>query len=140
LFTFGKERLFHIPDLASSEFYKALLFTFCSESGLPGRPASADLDPVPDFFMFCPDFLCIPMHSRVQQEGPPSKRVIDYIYCTMDADSQNRGHCSGCIAGVPNYQNDILIDIVEKELPLGHEAWRAVAFAYQNASNEENLW
>ena len=58
----------------------------------------------------------------------------------MDADSQNRGHCSGCIAGVPNYQNDILVDIVEKELPLGHEAWRAVAFAYQNASNEENLW
>ena len=40
--------------------------TFRPESGLVGRPASPDLDPVPEKkFMFRPDFLCIPMHSII---------------------------------------------------------------------------
>jgi hypothetical protein len=47
---FGKEGSFQIPDLASPDFYKAYFLTFRPESGLAGRPASPDLDSVPDFF------------------------------------------------------------------------------------------
>jgi hypothetical protein len=32
---------------------------------------------------------------------------------------------------MPNYKNDILIDIVKRMLPQGLEAWREVALAYQ---------
>jgi hypothetical protein len=45
----------------------------------------------------------------------------------------------GCSSGVPNNRNDILIDIVEQQLPQGLEAWRNVALLYQNASNERDL-
>ena len=58
----------------------------------------------------------------------------------MDADSKNRRQRTGSTAGVPNYRNDLLIDIIEENLPEGLEAWRMVAFAYQNALNQVNLW
>ncbi len=48
-------------------------------------------------------------------------------------------HPRGCSSGVPNYRNDIPIDIVEQQLPQGAEAWRNVALLYQNASNRRDL-
>ena len=39
----------------------------------------------------------------------------------------------------PNYRNDILINIVEQQLPQGLEAWRNVACLYQTAANENEL-
>ncbi len=41
--------------------------------------------------------------------------------------------------GAPNYKNDILIEIVERYLPQGLEAWNAVALQYQRESNELTL-
>ena len=49
----------------------------------------------------------------------------------MDTNSQTRGGRAGRPIGAPNYQNDILIEVVELYLPQGLEAWRAVALAYQ---------
>jgi len=39
----------------------------------------------------------------------------------------------------PNYQNNILISIVERLLPNGNEGWCLVALAYQQESSEEIL-
>jgi hypothetical protein len=55
------------------------------------------------------------------QEAPPPQQ----------ANQHPRGHSSG----VPNYRNDILVNIVEQQLPQGTEAWRNVALLYQNALN-----
>jgi len=57
----------------------------------------------------------------------------------MDTDSQARGGRAGRPVGAPNYKNDILIEIVERYLPQGLEAWNAVALQYQRESNELNL-
>ena len=57
----------------------------------------------------------------------------------MDADSQARGGRVGRSGGVPNYKNDILIEVVELYLPRGLEAWREVALAYQRESMETVL-
>ena len=58
----------------------------------------------------------------------------------MDTDSQARGgRPAGRPSGTPNYRNDILIDIVERLLPHGLEAWRQVALEYQSGSAEANL-
>jgi hypothetical protein len=57
----------------------------------------------------------------------------------MDANSQARGGCGGRSGGVPNYRNNILIEVVELYLPQGLEAWRAVALAYQRESMETVL-
>lgn len=45
----------------------------------------------------------------------------------------------GRLPGRPNYQNNILISIVERLLPNGNEGWRLVALAYQQESGEEIL-
>ena len=42
-------------------------------------------------------------------------------------------------AGIPNYNNTILIPIVEEILPNGSEAWRLVAAAYKEKTGEANL-
>ena len=47
----------------------------------------------------------------------------------MDADGQARVGRVGRSVGVPNYRNDILINVVEEYLPQGLEAWREVAMA-----------
>jgi hypothetical protein len=57
----------------------------------------------------------------------------------MDADSQARGGRGGRSGGVPNYRNDILIEVVKLYLPQGLETWRAVALAYQIESVETVL-
>ncbi len=57
----------------------------------------------------------------------------------MDSDSEARGGHGGRAGGVPNYKNDILIDIVERYLPQGLEAWRDVALAYQRETFETTL-
>jgi hypothetical protein len=57
----------------------------------------------------------------------------------MDADGQARGGRAGCSGGVPNYRNDILINVVEKYLPQGLEAWRGVTMASQRRS-WRTLW
>ena len=54
----------------------------------------------------------------------------------MDADSQARGGRGGRSGGVPNYRNDILIEVVDLYLPEGLEEWRAVALSYQRESME----
>ena len=47
----------------------------------------------------------------------------------MDADGQARVGRVGRSVGVPNYRNDILINVVEEYLPQGLEAWRGDAMA-----------
>ena len=59
------------------------------------------------------------------QEHPPKQQ----------ANPRSRGRSSG----TPNYRNDVLINIVEQQLPQGLEAWRNVACLYQNASKENEL-
>ena len=46
---------------------------------------------------------------------------------------------SGRRVGIPNYNNCILIPIIEEILPNGSEAWRLVAAAYKEKSREANL-
>ena len=57
----------------------------------------------------------------------------------MDADSEARGGRGGRVGGVPNYRNEILIEIVERHLPQGLEAWREVARQYQIETHELTL-
>ena len=57
----------------------------------------------------------------------------------MDTNSQTRGGHAGRPFGAPNYKNDILIEIVERYLPQGLEAWREVALEYQREANESTL-
>jgi hypothetical protein len=52
---------------------------------------------------------------------------------------QANPHPRGCSSGVPNYCNDLLIDIAKQLLPQGIEAWRRVALLFQNTSNERDL-
>jgi hypothetical protein len=61
---FRKEGSFQIPDLARSDFYKANFLTFRPDlDWLASQPVQIWTQ-VQIFFMFCPDFLCIPLHSR----------------------------------------------------------------------------
>jgi hypothetical protein len=74
----------------------------------------------------------IPMFSRDSTiEYRPLYPETTSYSSTMDADSQARGVCGGCSGGVPNYKNDILINVVKEYLPQVLEAWRGVALAYQ---------
>ena len=57
----------------------------------------------------------------------------------MDNESQAQLARGGRPPGVRNYQNNVLIDIVERLLPQGLEGWREVAFEYQRESNEPVL-
>ena len=57
----------------------------------------------------------------------------------MDANGQARVGRVGRSVGVPNYRNDILINVVEEYLPQGLEGWRGVALAYQRESMETVL-
>ncbi len=40
---------------------------------------------------------------------------------------QANARLRGCSSGIPNYCNDLLIDIVKQLLPQGVEAWRRVS-------------
>ena len=57
----------------------------------------------------------------------------------MDNESQAQLARGGRPSGVRNYQNNVLIDIVERLLPQGLEGWREVALEYQRESNEPVL-
>jgi len=57
----------------------------------------------------------------------------------MDTYGQARGGRAGRSGGVPNYRNDILINVVEEYLPQGLEAWRGAAMANQRRS-WRTLW
>ena len=55
-------------------------------------------------------------------------------------DSDHALRCGGSRrAGIPNYNNNVLIPIVKEILPNGAEAWRLVAAAYKEKSGEANL-
>ena len=41
--------------------------------------------------------------------------------------------------GVPNYKNDMLINVIEAVLPNGATLWQVVAKRYQEVSGEANL-
>ena len=56
-----------------------------------------------------------------------------------DSDGGRTPRRGGRRSGVPNYQNVILIRIIERLLPNGNEGWRLVALAYKEESGEENL-
>ena len=45
----------------------------------------------------------------------------------------------GRAAGVPNYQNDVLINVIEAVLPDGPLQWSIVAQRYQEASGEREI-
>ena len=105
-----------------SRFSKARLFTwplFCARSGGGQKSGGVGRPPPPDFLP-PPDF-------------PPDLAVI------MDSESQGRVAPKGRVVGIPNYKNDILIDIVERLLPQSLEAWREVADVYQREFNEGTL-
>ncbi len=57
----------------------------------------------------------------------------------MNANSQAQGGCVGCAGGIPNYKNDIIINIVERLLPQGLAAWKQVAAEYQRETGETTL-
>ncbi len=57
----------------------------------------------------------------------------------MNANSQAQGGHVGRARGVPNYKNDIIINIVEQLLPHGLEVWWQVAAEYQRESGETTL-
>ena len=42
--------------------------------------------------------------------------------------------------GRANYQNNILISIIERILPNGAEAWCLIALAYKEESGEDLVW
>ena len=121
-----------VPDsiFSDARFFRADFLTFCEKSGTGGRPTVPDCFGLPDFGSrfsdFLPDFLCIPMRSR---EFRPLYPEATSYSSTMDANSQARVGRVGCSGGVPNYRNDILINVVEEYLPQGLEAWRGVAMA-----------
>ncbi len=69
----------------------------------------------------------------------PVQILIQIWTLTMDSKSQAQGGRGGRSGGVPNYKNDILIDIVERHLTRGLEAWREVAVVYQRESLEVAL-
>ena len=50
-----------------------------------------------------------------------------------------RNRRGGRVPGRANYQNNILIPIIERILPNGAEAWRLVAIAYKAESGEHEL-
>jgi len=57
-------------------------------------------------------------------------------------DDNNPPQCrthGGCVPGKANYQNNILIPIVERILPNGAEAWCLVVLTYKEESGEEHL-
>jgi hypothetical protein len=56
-----------------------------------------------------------------------------------DSDVGRAPRRGGRKTGVPNYQNAILIRIVERILPNGNEGWRQVALLYKEESGEVNL-
>jgi hypothetical protein len=57
----------------------------------------------------------------------------------MNTNSQAQGDCTGHAGGTPNYKNNIIINIVERVLPHGLEAWRQVAAEYQRESSKTTL-
>ena len=64
------------------------------------------------------------------------------IKIMSDSDESDLGRAprrGGRKTGVPNYQNNILIRIVERLLPNGNKGWSLVALAYKEESGEENL-
>ena len=65
--------------------------------------------------------------------------LISIMSDNDDLDAGRAPHCGSRRTGVPNYQNNILIRIVERLLPNGNEGWRLVALAYKEESGEENL-
>jgi len=76
------------------------------------------------------------MYSREYRPLYPERTSYS---STMDAGGQARGGRGGCSGGVPNYRNNILINVVEEYLPQGLEAWRGVALPYQQESMESTL-
>jgi hypothetical protein len=58
----------------------------------------------------------------------------------MNTDSQTQGGRVGRAGGVPNYKNNIIINIVERLLPHALEAWRQGAAEYQRESGKTTLY
>jgi hypothetical protein len=71
--------------------------------------------------------------------GQPIQILFQILFQIMDSNSQARGGCGGCSGGVPNYKNEILIDIVESILPQGLKAWWSVA-AVRGCTQDDKLY
>jgi len=54
-------------------------------------------------------------------------------------EANSRPRHGGCTPDSPNYQNNILVPIIERILPDVAEAWQLVALAYKQDSGEEVL-
>ncbi len=93
---------------------------YVPESGFVGQPTNPDFFLIQFLFGFDPDFLCIPplgqFFWRQLYEDKGSHIQI------MNAHSQAQGGCVGHAGGVPNYKNDIFINIIKWMLPQGLEA------------------
>jgi len=102
-----------------------------------GRPT--DLNIFRDIFI--PEYFSYNSTASGQQNTNFALILAPSTYsCAMDANSQTRGgRAAGQPIGAPNYNNNILIEVVERYLPQGLEAWRAVALAYQRESMEAVL-
>ena len=68
-----------------------------------------------------------------------TSRILITIMSDNESDPSPAPRHRGCTPGRPNYQNNILISIIERLLPNGNEGWRLVALAYKEESGEEIL-
>ena len=73
------------------------------------------------------------------QRGLSPQILITIMSDNDDSDTCCAPRRGGRKTGVPNYQNHILIRIVERLLPNGNEGWHLVALADKEESGEENL-
>ena len=68
-----------------------------------------------------------------------TSRILIKTMSKDDSVADPAPHHGGRQPGRSNYQNNILIRIVERISPNGNEGWRLVALAYQHESGEEIL-
>ena len=81
---------------------------------------------------------------HVEECGCVRRGLSPQILITIMSNNDDLDACcaprhGGRKTGVPNYQNHILICIVERLLPNGNKGWHLVALAYKEESGEENL-
>ena len=68
----------------------------------------------------------------------PNSHIIKAMR-DVDSGADLAPRCGGRQPGRLNYQNDILIGIVERLLPNGNEGWPLVALAYEEESSDKIL-
>ncbi len=83
------------------------------------------------------------MHYAILLHRSPVDDLIIFLAPRIMADDEAapplRNHRGGRVPGHANYQNNILIPIIERILPNGAEAWHLDAIVYKVESGEHKL-